>query len=113
MELKENLYDVSNNSYTFVDSTQQHEFIVPLTGYYKVEIYNANGKYVSGNIYLIKNEKLYFDISNNSNNATSNIENITNTAIEFNAFGNAIKKASGVYKEVDNLFYNKMKRMMK
>ena len=48
-----------------------------------------------------------------SNNATSNIENITNTAIEFNAFGNAIKKASGVYKEVDNLFYNKMKRMMK
>ena len=48
-----------------------------------------------------------------SNNAKSNIENMRNTSIEFNAFGNAIKKASEVYREVDNTFYSKLKRMMK
>lgn len=45
------------------------------------------------------------------NNSISNITNVENTAIEFNAFGNALKKISGIYGGIDNDFSTKIKRV--
>ena len=45
------------------------------------------------------------------NNSTSNMTNVINTAIEFNAFGNALKKISRIYGDIDNDFGTKLKRV--
>ena len=47
------------------------------------------------------------------NNSISNLQNITNTSIEFNAYGNALKKISKIYGELDNDFSIKLRRMNK
>ena len=73
---------------------------------------------LSGNIDDIK--KLIEELSNYwkgkdyevfRNNSISNITNMENTSIEFNAFGNALKKISGIYSGIDNDFSTKIKRV--
>ncbi len=65
-----------------------------------IEYTNELGNYWQGDDYDVY-----------KNNAVSNLQNITNTSIEFNAFGNALKKIANIYSELDNDFSTKLKRM--
>ena len=58
----------NSTSYTTVGTT---EFTASEDGYYRIETYNINGDYASGEILLQDNEKLYFSVSNTSGTPTS------------------------------------------
>ena len=57
-----------STSYTTVGTTQ---FTASEDGYYRIETYNINGDYASGEIMLADNEKLYFSVSNTAGTPTS------------------------------------------
>lgn len=56
-----------STSYTTVGTTQ---FTAPEDGYYRIETYNLNGDYASGEILLLDNEKLYFNVSDTAGTPT-------------------------------------------
>ena len=57
-----------STSYTTVGTTQ---FTASEDGYYRIETYNINGDYASGEIMLADNEKLYFSVSDTDGTPTS------------------------------------------
>ena len=57
----------AGTTYSTVGTTQ---FTATEDGYYKIETYNLNGDYASGEIMLADNEKLYFNVSDTAGTPT-------------------------------------------
>ncbi len=74
-----------NKNFSYTESIE--EYVVPMSGYYNVEMWGASristGAYTRGDIYLEKNEKLYFNVGGAENNVATN----TNTYGGYNGGG--------------------------